>query len=267
MEKRFISLSFGVESTTMAILYGKGATAIWCDTGIEEPELYARVDYVEAKLKEIHDGDFSLLRIKPSVKAKEIEVNTIEGAAILWKYFPSQTSRYCTSKFKIEPIDEFLSTQGDCKLMIGFNANEEPGKDRTGNFMKCTNVTYLYPLHEDGYTREDCEVILNSYGLHPNFPIYMSRGGCKWCFFRSKKEIKAKYIFAPDEFHTDMQFEKYMNAISDRKKFYAINISCGSYEDIMKECDQEIAMWGIDAVKSMYKNILPHKPCGAFCHR
>jgi PP-loop superfamily ATP-utilizing enzyme len=28
--KRFISFSGGVESTTMCILYGKGATAIWC---------------------------------------------------------------------------------------------------------------------------------------------------------------------------------------------------------------------------------------------
>lgn len=42
-KKRFISFSGGVESTTMCILYGKGATAIWCDTGDEEPEMYKQI--------------------------------------------------------------------------------------------------------------------------------------------------------------------------------------------------------------------------------
>lgn len=265
--KRFISLSAGVESTTMCILYGKGATAIWVDPGDEEQVLYDRIDFLERRLKEIHDGDFELIRLKPSVKVKGVEVNTISGAAVLWEYFPSANARWCTGSFKIEPIDEFLSTQGECELMIGFNADEEPGKDRTGNFMKCKNVLYLYPLYDDGKTREDCETILYEYGMHPNFPIYMSRGGCKFCFFKNKSELKAKYIFNRDGFMEDMQLEEYVNAISSKKRFYAINMSCGSYRSIMDECEREIAMWGIDAVKSMYKTIQSHKPCGAFCHR
>lgn len=176
-------------------------------------------------------------------------------------------ARWCTSKFKIIPIDNFLLEQGECELMIGFNSDEEPMKDRTGNFMKCENVTYTYPLHEDGKTREDCEEILNKYGLHPNFPIYMSRGGCRWCFFRGKKEMKAKYVFAPTEFAKDKEFENKMNEVSNRKKFYAINITQGTYQNAEDEVRREIAMWGIDAVKDMYKKIEAHKPCGAFCHR
>jgi len=265
--KRFISFSGGVESTTMCILYGKGATAIWCDTGIEEPEMYERIDYVENMLKVIHDGDFTLLRIKPEVKVKGVTVNTIEGAAILWKFFPSQKHRWCTGKFKIIPIDNFLKTQGECELMIGFNADEEPSKDRTGNFMKCDNVKYTYPLYEDGETRDDCEQILHKYGLHPNFPIYMKRGGCRWCFFRGKPELKAKYVFNQIEFEKDKQMELYMNAISGRKKFYAINISQGTYQQAEDEVNREIALWGLEQVKEMYKNIQSHQPCGAFCHR
>lgn len=110
---------------------------------------------------------------------------------MLWSFFPSPNTRWCTSKFKIEPIDEFLAAQGECRLFIGFNADEDPGSDRTGNFMKCKNVSYEYPLHEDGYTREDCENILIKYGLHPNFPPFMQRGGCKNCFFKTRGELKA----------------------------------------------------------------------------
>lgn len=266
--KRFISFSGGVESTTMCILYGKGATAIWCDTGDEEEEMYARVDYVEKMIKIIHNDDFELIRISPTVVAKGIECKTLDEAIIAWNYFPSANARYCTSKFKIEPIDDFLETQGECELMIGFNADEEPSKDRTGNFMKCKNVAYTYPLYNDGISRDECEEILNKYGLHPNFPIYMKRGGCKKCFFKGIGELKSKYLFNPKAFEIDKQFEIKMNEKSNRKKFYHINMNAGkTYQSIQDEVEREIKSWGLENVLSMYKKIETHKPCGAFCHR
>lgn len=42
--KRFIAFSGGVESTTMCILYGKGATAVFTDTGSEHAEMYRRIE-------------------------------------------------------------------------------------------------------------------------------------------------------------------------------------------------------------------------------
>lgn len=53
---KFISFSGGVESTAMCVLYGKGATAIWCDTGAEHELMYKRIDYVEEKLKQLQMG-------------------------------------------------------------------------------------------------------------------------------------------------------------------------------------------------------------------
>ena len=147
--KRFISFSGGVESTTMCVLYGKGATAIWCDTGAEHPQMYERIDLVEKRLKEIHNGDFELIRIIPNVKVKGTFVNNLIDAIVGWKFMPTVSQRWCTGKFKIEPIDLFLKEQGECELMIGFNSDEEPNKDRTGNFMKCKNVKYTYK-HESG---------------------------------------------------------------------------------------------------------------------
>lgn len=264
--KKFISFSGGVESTTMCLLYGKGATAIFSDTGDEESEMYERLDFVESIIKVIHDNDFTLLRLKPNVIAKGIECSTLEELALSWSFFPSRNRRYCTEKLKISPIDKFLSEQGECELLIGFNADEEPGKDRTGNFMKCDNVKYRYPLFEDGYTRQDCIDELSVYGLEPHFPPYMQRGGCRKCFFRTKKEAKAKYFFSKASFMEDMAFEKKLQ--DKRKKFYGINMNFPQgYEALMVECEQEISMYGVEQIKSMYKNIQAHQPCGAFCHR
>lgn len=266
MSLRFISFSGGVESTTMCILYGKGATAIWCDTGDEEVEMYERIDFCEKRLLEIHGGDFELKRIKPNVKVKGEYMASISEAS-MYKGFPSANRRWCTERFKIQPIDNFLKQQGDCELMIGFNADEEVGKDRTGNFMTCKNVKYSYPLYDDGYTRDDCESILVDHGLHPFFPVYMSRGGCKHCFFKSKAELKAKYIFNKDGFMENESFENRLNDSYSRKKFYAINMNAGTYKSIREEVEREIAMWGLDEVKAMYLKVRPHKVCGAFCHR
>lgn len=264
--KTFISFSGGVESTAMCVLYGKGAVALVADTGDEEPEMYERWKYCEEMLKVIHNSDFEILYLKPKVIAKGVECFTLDELALVWKYFPSPQSRYCTPKLKIDPIDEFLMKQGECELLIGFNADEEPTKDRTGSFMECENVVYRYPLYEDGHTREDCIEKLRECGLEPNFPPYMQRGGCRKCPFRTRKEAKAKYFFNREGFLEDMAFE--IKLQDKRKKFYGINMNFPEgYKGVMDECEREIAMYGLEQIKSMYKTIQSHQPCGAFCHR
>lgn len=177
--KKFISLSGGVESTTMCLLYGRGATAIWCNPGnkSEHKEMLQRIELLEDAIKKHHDGEFSIIKLEPSVKYKDENYSDLYDYIKASKFMPSMQARFCTGNFKIKPIDDFLREQGECELMIGFNADEQPNKDRTGNYMKCDNVKYTYPLYENGIDRKDCEEILNQFGLHPNFPIYMTRGG------------------------------------------------------------------------------------------
>lgn len=247
--KRFISFSGGVESTTMCVLYGKGATALWVDTGAEHHEMYERIDYCEKVLTELHNGDFKLIRLKPSIKIKGEVVNTLQDAIVKWQFMPTVRLRWCTGKFKIIPIDKYLSEQGQCELMIGFNADEEPSKDRTGNFMECINVTYSYPLYYDGYNRLDCENILLKYNLHPNFPIYMKRGGCWMCMFKDIPQYKAIYLF-----DREITWPKLKNLERDfqgnRKRFFPILAHTGmSMQMIEDEVEREISLWGIDEVK------------------
>ena len=233
--KRFISFSGGVESTTMCILYGKGAKAIWCDTGAEHTEMYKRMDMVEERLKQLHGGDFEIIRLKPSVKIKGKMIDNLLTGVIAQKFMPSSMARYCTRQFKIEPIDKFLKEQGECELMIGLNADEE---SREGNWGLMANVKYSYPLQTDGHNRGDCEAILNLHGLHPQFPAYMLRGGCSMCFYKSEKEYKALYYLDRAEFDRMVEFEdRYQD---NRAKFYSIMSSGKSLRQLATECNAEM---------------------------
>ena len=263
MEK-FISFSGGVESTTMCILYGKGATAIWVDTGWEHDAMYERLEFCESMLKELHGGDFELIRLKPNVTAHEKKVEKLQDYIKEMQYMPNNGSRYCTNRFKIQPIETFLKDKGECQLMIGFNADEEPGADRVGNLAKLKNVKYTYPLFEQEYTREMCEDILHQYGLHPQFPVYMKRGGCKGCFFKSVSEYKAMYFFSRDEF---MELLKLEESIQDaRKKFFTIAAFQKPLRWVMNACEIELLQWG-EEVYRMYETVKTGKACGAFCQR
>jgi len=260
--KRFISFSGGVESTTMCILYGKGATAIWCDTGAEHKLMYDRIDLVEKQLVEFHNGDFKLIRVKGKQNAKGVEVDSLEDYIKQYKYMPSGQQRFCTKYFKAIPIDNYLKEQGECELMIGFNFDEQ---GRTGSLELAENVKYSYPLIQDGLTRDDCEDILKLHGLHPNFPVYMLRGGCRMCFFKTQKEYKALYFLNKKEFDEVMLFEESIQ--HNKKKFYSIMSSEKSLRQLGVECENEKAFLKDADWEELYKSLKKETSCGAFCHR
>lgn len=263
-KQRFISLSGGVESSTMCLLYGKGATAIFCDTGNEHRELYERLDFLEGVLTDYHNGDFKVIRLKPNPKIKGTHVSSLSEGIKAFAFMPSPNARYCTSRFKIEPIEAFLKQNGDCEILIGLNADEDPGTVRVGNHEKLKNVHYRYPLYEDGYDRNDCEEILKSHGLHPNFPVYMSRGGCTFCFYKSKAEYKAMYILDRPTFQAAWDLEK---SVQDKRNKYFSILPNTTFEIISKEVEREISLWGEKQVIEFYRPQAQTKVCGIFCHR
>jgi 3'-phosphoadenosine 5'-phosphosulfate sulfotransferase (PAPS reductase)/FAD synthetase len=255
--KTYISFSGGVESTTMCLLYGKDATAIWVDTGAEHKEMYERIDYTEQKLKEYHNGKFELIRLKGNAKYKGNYYQSLEDYIVAIRFMPSQQRRFCTIEFKIKPIDEFLSKE-ECELLIGFNYDEQ---GRTGNLEKKSNIRYRYPLIEDGLTRDDCEEILKINNLHPRFPVYMLRGGCRMCFFKSEKEYRAMYHLNRPEFYEVMKFEEEIQ--DKREKFYSIMGNGKSLRQLAQECETELFN-----DKSLYDDYKKDgKSCGAFCRR
>lgn len=258
--QKFISFSGGVESTTMCILYGADAKGIWSDTGAEHRKMYDRIEKVENEIKKIHP-DFKIIKVKASTTHKQIHYDNLEKLAIAYKFMPSGQARYCTRIFKIEPIDNYLKEIGECELMIGLNADEY--NSREGNWGLNENVNYLYPLVDDGYTRDDCEEILNEHGLHPNMPVYMARGGCRMCFFKSEKEYRAMYHLDRQEFMEVMAFEEEIQ--DKRKKFYSIMGNGKSLRQLMLQEQKE--RFQFPEMQELYKSLKKETSCGAFCHR
>lgn len=258
---RYISFSGGVESTTMCILYGKGAKAIFSDTGSEHKELYERLDIVEQYCKKLHGEDFEVIRIRANVKTKlKRFVDSLTDYIKDYEYMPSKMARFCTRVFKIEPIDKFLSNKPNVELLIGLNYDEQ---DRTGNLEKLENCSYRYPLIENELDREDCITILNVHGLNPQFPIYMSRGGCKFCFFKSENEYRAMYYFDRETFNEIMELEEEIQGTN--KKFFSIMLSKKRMRQLKSEC--EMSMFSEEEMKEIYSHINRTTYCGGFCHR
>jgi len=254
--KRFISFSGGVESTAMCLLYGANAKAITADTGWEHPEMYERWQNVEIKLKMIHP-DFEIVRVK-----NEKHPGGLKEYISTQKFYPSHRARYCTRMFKIEPIDNFLSEQGECELMIGLNADE--GDKRTGNHGLKKNVKYSYPLYENGITRAACIRLLKRFDLEPVFPPYMARGGCVGCFFKSKKEYLAMALLAPDQFNEVEQVEE---GIQDKRgDFYGIRDGIPSMKKFREAIEQQQLMFPADEIYDLAHNEI-NTSCGVFCHR
>ncbi len=256
--KRFIAFSGGVESSAMCLLYGKGATAVFTDTGAEHEYMYRRIDFMEAKLKEYHDGDFELVRLRASVTAKDKKVETLTDYIEAYKYFPSSGARFCTSNFKILPLDDYLKKQGECELLIGLNADET---DREGNHGLVANVKYRYPLQEDGYTRQDCVDLLEKHGMKPDFPAYMRRGGCIMCPFKSKKEYKAMVHLAPQEIDMVRILEE--KCQDTRGKYYRIKQDMPPMREFIETEKNNI----FGDLAPYYDASDDQYSCGVFCHR
>lgn len=250
MEK-FISFSGGVESTTMCLLFGNEADAIFADTGFEHVKLYEHIEKVERYVK---------LHIRPSFKIVIVKRNgeSLPEYIRSSKYYPSFQSRYCTRMFKIEPIDNYIKELGEVELMIGLNADEI--EMRTGNHGNIKSVIYSYPLADKGINRKTCLYILHEVGLEPNYPAYMKRGGCKGCYFKSKKEFEAMAILEPDEYDEIADLEAEIQDVRD--KFYHIVDSIPNLKHFKRHAQsilfkpEEIYPVKNDATK-----------CGVFCAR
>ena len=242
----------------MALLYGKGATAVFTDTGSEHEEMYKKLDEVEAVLNNIHGGDFRLLRIRAKVPCGGEIVESVEDYAMKSAFLPGKRERWCTRLFKIAPMDAFLADKGDdCELMIGLNADEE----REGNFGLLANVKYTCPLQDDGLTREMCINLLRANGIEPKFPAYMQRGGCYFCPFKSKKEYAAMVHLVPHEIEKVRVLEE--NVQDRRNKYFRLRENMPVMRDFIKI--EKNNLFGdlsqyYDAGEEQYS-------CGVFCHR
>jgi hypothetical protein len=255
--KQFISFSGGVESRTMAVLFGNKADAIFADTGAEHEKLYNQLDTVENKIREFHNNDFKIIRVK-QINAEGSGTDNLIDYIKYRKFFPSFGARYCTRLFKIEPIDAYLSQFDEVEIMIGLNADE--ADKRTGNHGLLSHVKYSYPLIENGINRVMCKEILNAVGIYPQFPVFMQRGGCKCCYFKSKKEYTAMALLSENEYDEVAELEQIIQ--DKRDKFFHLVDSIPNLKDFKIKAKSILFK-----PEEIYTTINDVTNCGVFCNR
>lgn len=254
--KKFISYSGGVESTTMLLLFKDRAQAIFSDTEWEDESIYKQISKVEKIL------DIEIIKLK---------VRTVDGVHYngglptyikTRKFFPNFNARFCTRAYKIQPIAKYLKQYTPCELFIGFNKEEQALAGRGENLIPIEGIIYRYPLVELGLSRQNCIDILNEYKIMPNYPSYLSRGGCVGCYFKTKHEIKAMHHTNPSLLDELQHLEESVQ--DSREKFFFMfpNLKT-SIKNFRKTIQSSPELFDT----SIHYKSSTHSPCGAFCHK
>ena len=182
--KTVVALSGGIDSTSLALMM-PDAELVFTDTKWEHDELYTHLDRIEKVTGR---------KITRLVNAKWPGglPQYIQEA----HFFPNHGARYCTPRFKIEPMNAYLKPHLPATLCIGLRA-DEPEDQRVGNLTNLPNLTIAYPLREYGMTRIDCVRLCLEHDLLPVYPLWMKRGGCTGCFYKRRQEVEAMKHLAP----------------------------------------------------------------------
>lgn len=254
--QHFISFSGGVESSTMCVLFGDKADAIFADTGFEHQQIYDRIELVEKWVQNFHRPDFKIHKVKNK------KYGTLPEYIKSSHFYPNFKTRYCTRMFKIEPIDNYLKQFKDegAEIMVGLNYDEIDL--RTGSHGLLPFVKYSYPLADNRISREGCYIILDKAGLRPNFPPYMKRGGCIGCYFKSEKEYEAMALLNPKEFQEVQDIEEHINANCDKRNKRFTILKKRSMAEIKQN-----ATTSLFKPEDMYPVINTMTKCGVFCNR
>lgn len=201
---KYVALSGGIDSTALALLE-PDAQLIFTDTGWEFPELYQQLDHFERVTGR------EIMRLKwdkyPGGLPEYIEKS---------KFMPGHAARYCTDKFKIQPMNRWLKDNLPCELHIALRADEPA---RVGNLTELEGLTIRYPLREKGYTRLDCVRLCAESDLLPRYPVYMARGGCVGCFYKRKSEVQAMAVLTPEILD---QLQALEEGVQDERGSYAV---------------------------------------------
>ena len=176
---RYLSYGGGVNSTAlMVMIENQIDEAVFVDHGGDYPETYDYVRYMERQ-------GFPITVLKPSVEG----FDNLYDFCMTKKLIPSRRFRWCTDKFKISIIVNYVETPS--KMYIGFCLDETQRVKSEFRFRK--EITAQYPLISEGITREGCKQIIREAGLK-----VPRKSCCFFCPFQRRGEARELYLDYPD---------------------------------------------------------------------
>lgn len=152
-KKSIVSFSGGKDSTALLLMMLERGMKVdyilFCDTGMEFPQMYEHIERVNAYIGEKYGKMVTVLKSKNSFEYGLLHILRKKGkrAGIHGYGWSSMRNRWCTSMLKREPVQEFMKAHGfnraNTKLYIGIAA-DEPKRVKDD----------IYPLFEWGITEE-----------------------------------------------------------------------------------------------------------------
>jgi len=188
--KKYLSFGGGISSTALLLLLNERREefeTIFVNHGGDYPETYEYVDYLRKQ-------GFEITEIIPDVEG----CSTIVEYCKKWRIKPLRQVRWCTVKFKVEPVKKYIKKPAI--MYVGFEKGEEK---RATHIWFDPDVEYKYPLIEMGFDRKKCIEIIQSAGL--KIP---PKSGCFFCPFKRPGEIRELYLKHPDLYQIAKQIEK-----------------------------------------------------------
>ncbi|MDE7202135.1 MAG: phosphoadenosine phosphosulfate reductase family protein [Lachnospiraceae bacterium] len=160
-----VSFSGGKDSTAMLLKMIEEGIPIdcilFCDTGLEFPQMYEHIDKVERETgltitRVKPDMDFEYLMFDKPINRKDSSVIKIKyGADQTGNGWPGPKMRWCTKSLKDTPRERFLKAfkpYYEIRYYVGIAADEQKRLERKTN----QNPGHIHPLVEWGMTEADC---------------------------------------------------------------------------------------------------------------
>jgi len=196
---KYLSFGAGVQTTALLLMYDelKFDEVIFADTGAELPETYEYMEKYSIPFMEEKGIKFTI------VKGNEKGINNLEDYSLNYKISPSIQFRWCTTKFKIKAITNYIRSKPKSEFpitaILGISYDEFH-RMRKSPFDWQENE---YPLVYKKITREQCKKIIMQHGwsLPP-------KSGCYFCPFKGVKEWRDLYFNHPDLYERAMRIEE-----------------------------------------------------------
>jgi len=198
----FLSYGGGVNSTALLLelhrraIWDDSWRAVFCDAGAERQRT---LDYV------------AMMRERFEITTIVAECEGIVGLytyCLHYRIVPMRRYRWCTAKFKIQPLLRYMKEQSAGRKYIeilGYCAGEE---HRLRRSIKSARAIWA-PLIDWGIDRQGCVEIIEQAG----FPV-PAHSGCFICPFMRRDEVIEMRHEYPDEFAKAARLE---NAVAERQ--------------------------------------------------
>jgi hypothetical protein len=200
-----ISFGAGVNSAAMAIMLveqGWQGPIVFADTGSEWPETYCYMRYFETEYLKPRGLEITTLSPGSEWHQKERDCSLFDYCQ-RWNILPLLSSRWCSVRWKREPVHAWAKAHGYDMQLLGICASE-PRRIRDTSGVR-------YPLYEEDITRRECQRIIQRAGLE--IPL---KSGCFFCPGQALADWKRLYHEHPDLYENAASLEDQASKAHDK---------------------------------------------------